>query len=371
MIMHIAYVVGIYPQPSETFIAREMEGLRARGHCIDVYSVFVPESGRAAEVTYGWTPASYLLLGKLFPHRARRALGARWGRLFRARGYDAVVAHFGSIPSTVALYAAGTEIPLFISLHARDIYASGEAMAAKLAQARRVLTCTRANQAYLLEHFPQAADRLTLLYHGLPAVWMDAPPTPRLRASSEPLRILAVGRFVPKKGFDILLAALGCLQQRGVPFSARIVGDGRRRTRLERQCRTLGLQHAVQWPGWQPEAALRDSYAWADIFCCPSVIAPDGDRDGLPNVLVEAMSTGLPAVGSELSGIPEAIEHEVSGLLVPPGRADLLADALARVADPALRARLGARADALVRERFRFQEGIALLERLLATGGRG
>jgi len=363
--MLIACVVGAYPQPSETFIAHEVEGLRARGHRVDLYSLFAPAAGPAAGITYGWTAPAERLLRKALPGLAARRLASRWRDDFRARKIQAVLAHFGSAPSTVALQAAGN-LPFFISLHARDIYVEAEALENKLARAAAVVTCTRSNLDYLRQQHPTHAGNIHLIYHGLPCSCLAASVPERPRAPGQPLRILAAGRFVQKKGFPVLLTACSLLKARGTPFSACIVGDGPLREGLISNCRMLGLEQYVEFPGWLPEERLRAEYARADVFCCPSIIAPDGDRDGLPNVLVEAMSTGLPAVGSNLSGIPEAIDDGETGLLVPPGNGAVLASALARCADPALRARLGAAAAARVRERFSFDRGLDQLEKLLS-----
>jgi len=364
--MRIACVTGVYPQASETFIAREVEGLRGRGHEIDLYSLFIPNSGPAAGVTYGWSAPAERLLRRALPGTAVTMLASRWGEDFRARGVQAVLAHFGSAPSTVALRAAG-DLPFFLSLHARDIYVEAEGLDNKLARAAAAVTCTRASLGYLCGQYPAHAGRIHLVYHGLPSAWLEAPVPERPRAPGEPLRILAAGRFVPKKGFLVLLTACALLKARGTPFTARIVGDGPLREGLISDCRVLGLEQYVEFPGWLPEERLRAEYARADLFCCPSVEAPDGDRDGLPNVLVEAMSTGLPAVGSNLSGIPEAIGHDETGLLVPPGNGIALANALTSCAEPVLRARLGAAAVARVSERFSFDRGLDQLEGLFSN----
>lgn len=364
--MRIACVVGTYPAASETFIAREVEGLRARGHQVELYSLFPPAGGPVDGVTYGWTAPAERLLRKALSKVAVNRLAARWGEQFRASGAQAVLAHFGSQPSTVALQAAG-DLPFFLSLHARDLYVEAERLEQKLARAAAVVTCTRANVEYLRTQYPRYAERIHLVYHGLPRPWLEAPVPRRKRARGEELRILAAGRFVGKKGFTVLLAACALLRQRGIPFSVCLVGDGPLAASLATDRRLFGLELFVDFPGWLSEEELREEYANADVFCCPSIITPEGDRDGLPNVLVEAMSTGLPAVGSAISGIPEAIEHEITGLLVPPGDVDALVDALARCADPALRPRLGANAARHVREHFNAERWLDELERLLLS----
>ncbi|MHB9133252.1 MAG: glycosyltransferase family 4 protein [Armatimonadota bacterium] len=363
--MRFAYIVGTYPQPSETFIAREMEGLRARGHQVDVFSLFQPPDGPLDGVAYGWTGLTGKVLHKAGGEGAIRMLGRRWRTMFAAQGIDAVVAHFGSLPSTVALEAAG-DLPLFISLHARDIYVEAEKMDEKLSRAAAVVTCTQANVEYLRTHFPTYSDKIHLIYHGLPRTWLDAPPPERQRTPDEPLRLLAVGRLVEKKGFVTLLQACAELQVCNVPFSLRIIGDGPFCNLLQNEIKRLSLDGSVSLPGWASQDAVRAAYAWADVFCCPSIITADGDRDGLPNVLVEAMSTGLPAIGTAISGIPEAIEDGVTGLLVPPDDVASLTAALTRYAvNPDLRATHGTAAAQCVRERFDRERWLDKLEALL------
>lgn len=359
--MQLAYVVGCYPQPSETFIAREIAGLRRRGHAVEVYSLFAPAGGGAAEVVYGWPTAATRALRRV---TGAGALARRWRARFAQA--DAVVAHFGSLPSTVALDAAG-DVPFFLSLHARDLYVEAERLEEKLAHARAVVTCTQANVDHLRATFPAQAEKVYLIYHGLPRAWLDTPLPDRAGDPAAPLRLLAVGRLVEKKGYHVLLAACARLAARGVPCHLRLVGDGPLRASLEASARQLGIDAQVAFAGWLAEDAVRAAYGAAELFCCPSILTPDGDRDGLPNVLVEAMATGLPAVGSALSGIPEAIDEGVTGLLAPPGDVDALADALARCADPRLRARMGKAAAARARARFDAERWLDRLEALLAA----
>lgn len=359
--MNLAYVLGTFPQASETFIAREIEGLRARGHRIDIFSLFAPVDGPQDGVAYGWRSAPARALRRF---GGTRALATRWQRAWRARSIQAVVAHFGSLPSTVALEAVG-ELPLVISLHARDIYVEAERLDDKLRTAVAAVTCTRANQLFLRTQYPAAAERIHLLYHGLPAAWCETPLPLRARTPDEPLRLLAAGRLVAKKGFAILLDACARLR---VPFVLRIAGEGPQRAALTAQCERLGCASRVTLLGWASPDQLRAAYAWADVFCCPSLPDADGDCDGLPNVVLEAMSTGLPVVGSAFSGIPEAVDNEISGLLTPPGAVDALAAALARCAEPQLRQTLGAAAATRVRTFFPAESWLERLEGIIRAG---
>jgi len=208
--MRLAYIVGAYPRASETFIAREIAGLRARGHALDIYSLFAPAEGPAEGVVYGWPNAAARLLRKV---TGAGALARRWRKALG--DYDAVVAHFGSLPSTVALEAVGDR-PLVLSLHARDLYVEAERLEEKIARAAVVVTCTAANAAFLRAAYPAQAAKMRLVYHGLPRAWLDAPVPDRRRAPGDPLRLVAVGRVVAKKGYGVLIDACARLQQAGV-----------------------------------------------------------------------------------------------------------------------------------------------------------
>ncbi len=189
-------------------------------------------------------------------------------------------------------------------------------------------------------------------------------------------RIVSVGRLVPKKGFDVLLRACGDLRRRGIPFELVLLGGGDLRDELLALAREQGITDQVRMLGSRPQTDVVEQLAEAEIFALSPVVLPDGDRDGIPNVLLEAMAAGVPVVATEVSGIPEVVTDGATGRLVPPQRPDLLADALEKLlADPAERARLGAAGQRLARERGAWSSAIepvlALLEGELGrpTGG--
>lgn len=361
--MRLAYVLGMYPQPSEMFIAREIAGLRTRGHLVTVFSLFSPAGESDPTTIYGWKTPLQRAWRKVAGHSAISALARDWRQQI-AGNYDAILAHFASIPSTVALQMAA-DLPLILSVHARDLYVEAECLAEKIARARAVVTCTQANIDYLCKMFPSFSERFHLLYHGLPQSWLTAPPPARIRQHGEPVRFLAAGRFVAKKGFAVLLDACAHLAQTGFSFKLRIIGDGPLQAELLRQRNSRHLQSLVSFEPWRDELAMRTAYAWADVFCCPSIIAEDGDRDGLPNVVVEAMSTALPIVAARVSGLPEAVEDGISGLLVPSGDPVALAKCLARQADPIMRKSYGEHSQRIVQEKFDGERSLGHLECLL------
>jgi glycosyltransferase involved in cell wall biosynthesis len=205
-------------------------------------------------------------------------------------------------------------------------------------------TCTEVNARHLRELARSKRD-VDLNYHGIDTRRFPPPPADERERDgadpAHPVRILAVGRAVDKKGFDDLLAALARIPP-DRHWRLTHIGGGPMLAALETTARRLGIAERVNWRGPQAQAAVLDAYRSADIFALPCRLGADGDRDGLPNVLLEAQSQKLACVSTRISGIPELIQHDVTGLLVEPRAIDALAAALSRlIADPELRRRLG------------------------------
>jgi glycosyltransferase involved in cell wall biosynthesis len=268
-------------------------------------------------------------------------------------------AHFAHGATTVTWLAAViTGVPFSFTGHAKDIYKESLNPAGllrrKLLAARFTVTCTEANREHLRALAPEAV--VHRVHHGLNAdlaqlLGVEAPARP----DPEPtLRVLAVGRLVRKKGFDVLVEACAELVRRGVPFEARIVGEpGDQSAPLAELVARRGLAERVRLLGPLGQDGLLAEYRAADVFCLPCRIVAGGDRDGIPNVLVEAMACGLPIVTTDVSGIPELVRDGDTGIVVPPDDPRALAAALVRVReDPAYARRLAATGARLVRERF-------------------
>jgi glycosyltransferase involved in cell wall biosynthesis len=266
-------------------------------------------------------------------------------------------AHFAHGTTTIAWRAAQIAgLPFSFTGHARDIYAPelnpNGLLRTKLLAARFAVTCTEANRRHLLEIAPEAG--VHRIYHGLNAevgaLLRDASPRTPPNGS---LRILGVGRLVAKKGFDVLVEACAELRRRGVPFEARIVGqDDDHGDAVRARIAALGLDGAVVLPGPTDQAGLCAAYRSSDVLCLPCRLLHN-DRDGIPNVLVEAMACGTPVVSTAVSAIPELVADGENGLLVAPEDPIALADALERLhADRLLAARLARAGEATVRERF-------------------
>ena len=182
-----------------------------------------------------------------------------------------------------------------------------------------------------------------------------------------PVRLLTVGRAVEKKGFDVLLDGLALLPD-NLHWTLTHIGGGGKLGRLEAQARDLGIAERVHWAGPRSQQDVLAAYRASHVFVLPCRIAGDGDRDGIPNVLIEAQSQGLACISSDISAVPELIRDRSTGLLVPPERPDELAKAIERLMiDPALRRELGARAQRHVRQTLDAEVGIAALSGLLTS----
>ena len=255
-------------------------------------------------------------------------------------------AHFLHTPASVARYAALLRgLTWSCSAHAKDIWTTPEwEKREKLDASAWITTCTEINARHL-RSLADSASRVDLNYHGIDTRRFPAPASARPardgRDAESAVALLAVGRAVDKKGFDDLLAALA-----RIPRDRHWQLDAHRRraaaARARGAARALGIADRIEWRGPQPQAAVLDAYRSADLFVLPCRVSDDGDRDGLPNVLLEAQSQKLACVSTRVSGIPELIDDGATGVLVPPRSPAALADALLRlIGDPALRRRLG------------------------------
>jgi glycosyltransferase involved in cell wall biosynthesis len=228
-------------------------------------------------------------------------------------------AHFLHTPASVARYAAALlGLPWSGSAHAKDIWTTPPwEKREKLAGCEWLVTCTRAN----LEHLAPLAPpgRVELVYHGLDATRFPPHRTPRRETdgSNAAVTVLSVGRLVEKKGTDVLLAALARLPA-GLHWKLVHVGNGPLLSNMQSLCRKLSLADRVEWRGALTQDEVLREYRAADLFALASRIARDGDRDGLPNVLVEAQSQGLACVASRISAVPELVSDGLTGVLVPP-----------------------------------------------------
>ena len=263
---------------------------------------------------------------------------------------DLIHAHWASYPSTAAMMLGRLlGKPFGFTCHAHDIFVHDHLLREKIESAAVPVTISRYNVAWLAaEVTPRARERMNVVHCGV-----DLPTWAFKEAGRQEALILTVGRLDPIKGFEILVDALAELKRQGRRFRCRVIGEGPLRRALEARVERQGLSELVELVGARSQAEVRAALSTATIFALPSLIAPGGDRDGIPVSLMEAMAAGVPVVSTRVSGIPELIEEEREGLLVPPGDSLALAGALARLLDDAaLRRRLATEARAKVEREF-------------------
>ena len=398
--MRVAFVLKGYPRLSETFIAQELAALERRGLEILIVSLRRPTDARRHAV-HDEIRAALLYLPEyllLEPFRVLRG----WLRSRRLPGYkrsravwfrdllrdptpnrirrfgQALVlaaelpadvtrlhAHFLHTPASVARYAALLRgLPWSGSAHAKDIWTTPEwEKREKLASCEWLVTCTAANREHLAALAPPG--RVELVYHGVDLTRFARQPSSR---DGEPVVILSVARLIEKKGVDVLLEALARISPQ-LQWKFVQVGDGPLKERLVQHARQLNIQQRVHWRGALTQDQLLIEYRSADVFALASRIASDGDRDGLPNVLMEAQSQGLACVATRVSAIPELVRDGQSGLLVEENDPDALARALeALIGNPARRRALGGAGQARVVETFALDANLEPLARKFGLG---
>jgi len=274
-------------------------------------------------------------------------------------------AHFATSPSLVAMFTHQlTGVPYSLTAHAKDIYVNRpDLIRAEIARAQAVVTCTDYNRRYLLSQFSSACDgKVRCIYHGLDLSQFKFRAqfkfqAPGARDTGPPL-ILSVARLVEKKGLSNLIAAAEILRRRGRSFRVEIIGNGPLRRALQARVSELALNDRVRLLGAQPQEAVHKAYHRASVFALPCVVTANGDRDGIPNVLLEAMASGVPVVATQVSGIPELIDAERDGLLVEPNSPEKLADAIDRLlTQPELGERLASAARSKIEARFSVEDG--------------
>ena len=398
----LAVVVKGYPRLSETFIAQELLALEARGFIFDIWSLREPYDDRTHPI-HDQIRAGRRYLPEYLHEAPLRVLGSllRSARLpgfwrtlrawvrdlardptrnrVRRFGQACVLAaelpretrflyaHFLHTPSSVARYAAGMRgIGWGASAHAKDIWTIPDwEKAEKLEDAAFAVTCTASGARHLRE---LGAGKTDLVYHGLDL--SRFPPPPGERAVSKTLRLLSVGRLVEKKGYDVLLLALAGLPDLDWHFTH--IGGGKLADRLRGEAEDLGIAARISWLGKRDQRDVVEALRQADLFVLPSKIAGDGDRDGLPNVLMEAASQKLPILSTAVSAIPEFITDGEHGTLVSPGDPAALADAILRLADdPSGRSQMAEAAFLRLTREFGMEAGIDLLSDRLRTALEG
>lgn len=378
--LRVGYVLKRYPRYSETFVVNEILAHERAGLQIDIFAL-----GAVAETHFQDQIAQVRAPVTRFPDKlrhpdalwqlvrqAQQRLPAFWDAArdttgldgddvaqaialaltVQERGIGHLHAHFGTVAAGVARAAARfAGITYSFTAHAKDIYFRYDEpihLDVKLRDAAWTVTVSDYNLEHLRRSYGADATRVVRLYNGVDLQrFRYADPLQR------PPEILAVGRLVDKKGLHVLIEAARLLQDRGVDFGCRIIGDGPEFGNLSAQIEHSGLGGRVRLEGPRPQAEVIEAMRAAALLAVPCVVSEDGNRDGLPTVLIEAMALGTPCVASDVTGIPELVRNDDTGLCVGEGDPDALADALERLlGDEALRLRLARAARAAVERDF-------------------
>ena len=401
---HVAVVLKGYPRLSETFIAQEILELERAGLDLTLVSLRHPtdtsrhpvHSEIKADVGYlpeylhqepmrvlkawwssrqlpGYRTALRTFLGDLKRDFTRNRVRRFGQALVMAHELPAttrwIYAHFIHTPASVAYYThIMKQIPWSISAHAKDIWTSPDwELEEKLDSAEWTVTCTRSGYEHLVAQ-SKRAETIHLVHHGVDLSRFSAEKSSGSQrdgsSDEDPVRLVTVGRAVEKKGLDTLIDALSMLPD-DLHWQWTHIGGGVLSDRLAAQIEKLGLTGKAHMLGAKPQQFVLQTYRDSDLFVLPCRVASDGDRDGLPNVLVEAQSQGLACISSPISGIVELITDQENGLLTPPDDARTLALAMESLArDPDRRNAMGSAGATKVRSDFDHRNEIKLLLQL-------
>lgn len=411
----IGYLLKTYPKLSETFILNEILELERQGVRLHLFSLRRPDDKQfhpgvsqvQADVTYiptllpsfSWNDARSLLLAHLqlfWQHPLRyistlwfhndRSEEKRWNEFWQGGylalkmqqlGIDYLHVHFANIPAATAEIAKRfCGVPFSITAHAKDIYLSDPAaLDRKFATAEFILTCTDFNRQYLAG-IANHNTPIHLAYHGLDlqrftldkldSHVIGLTNMPSQSSSASVPHLLSVGRFCEKKGFFYLLEACRWLKQQGHSFRCTIVGYGPLQPQIDRFIQEHHLTDIVHLAGKLTQDQLIKLYRQADLFVLPCIVTEDGDRDGIPNVLLEAMAMEIPVVSTRISGIAELIDSGRTGILVPQKDAMALAAAIEPLlVQPELRVQLGRAGCTTVRQSFALDRNVQQVKNLL------
>ncbi|MBT8369365.1 MAG: glycosyltransferase family 4 protein, partial [Deltaproteobacteria bacterium] len=370
-----------YPRISETFISNEIRLLEKIGFSIHLFSMrrprenFSHESVKKIRATVDYLPETLIKpLPRLLYHNLclvfkkpqayRAALKTAYRRFLRTRksatlkhllqagylvhrllpqsGVTHLHAHFAHSPTSVAMFTSQlTGLPFSFTAHAKDIYTSDpRQLGEKIKLGRFVITCTEYNRRYLFELSNKDTTPIHRIYHGIDTE-LFSDHNPKTVKCAPPFQILTIARLTAKKGLPTIYRALRLLRDQGIILKHTHIGGGEDREKILALIKNLGLTSETQLLGTQPHEVVLEHYKKADIFVLGCEVAPNGDRDGIPNVLLESMAVGVPVVVTNISGIPELVQDGKTGLMVLPGNPDKLAGSMLRMlTDVELRSRV-------------------------------
>lgn len=399
----IAHLAQGFPSLTMTFVYREVMALREMGVNIDTFSIWKPsrekvsrEARHLMDTTFYIFPLDwfkflkaqlYFLVtrpikyvstffyvltrpGMKFSHRRRTFFQFFYAIYMAAeikkRGIQHIHAHFALNAATVAMVIGRLlGITYSSTAHANDIFADPVLLEEKLKNAKFIITISEYNRQYLQQFV--SADKIYVVHYGLDL--NQFVPLSERTDGNVPL-IFSIGRLVEKKGFPYLIQACQILAERGYNFTCEIVGEGPQRNILQKMIADANLEGMVSLEGTVLQEDLMEYWRKATVFALPCVIGEDGDRDGMPNVLIEAMALQVPVVSTALVGIPEFIQSGYSGFLAPPGDAQALANLIGQLLDaPALRERMGRNARIAAEQTFDLQRNASQIKDIYKQNG--
>jgi glycosyltransferase involved in cell wall biosynthesis len=401
----IAYVMSRWPKLTETFILYEVLAVEALGQRVELFPLLQhrepvshPEALQLASRAHYQPFLSRAILASqlhAIRHRPRAYFGAlaalvrgtlgsanylfgglaifpkvvHMARQMEALGVRHVHCHFSNHPAAAGfLIHRLTGIPYSFVAHGSDLHVDRHMLDRKVTEAAFVVAISRDNLEEIVGEVGEwARTRVDVIHCGVDTARLR--PRREPRPAEAPFTILSIGTLHEVKGQQILVEACRLLRERGVALRCRLIGDGEDESLLREQIAAAGLDGIVSLDGRRTRDEVIAAIGDADLLVAPSVVARNGKREGIPVVLMEAMSCGLPVVASRLSGIPELVDHEIEGLLVPPGNAGALADAIERLHDDAgLRARMGAAARRRIEQEFDLATNArTILDRIAAS----
>jgi colanic acid/amylovoran biosynthesis glycosyltransferase len=389
--LEVAYILLRFPYLTETFVADEIVEARRQGLRVRIFSLLPPKKEPVHPVSQeltndvqyapaltSWTlwraqfyflwhsPLLYFhLLGRLAMQPYRRDVAALYFRrlviFFKSVSiaYDLkssdtalIHSHFAWLSGAAAMVASElTGIPFTVTAHAYDIYTSNDLLPVVARSAARVITISRYNREKILELCPDLVPAAIEVIHC--GIDLDLfLQTNGNHTGGQPLRILSVGSLIGKKGHAYLIQACKELQQRGLKYSCTIIGKGSDEEHLQQLIRDLGVEERVALAGARRRDEVLEAYRRSSVFVLAAVVTSDGDRDGIPVALMEAMAMGLPVISTPVSGIPELVRDEETGRLVPERDPVALAEAIISIAEEDSRRQFGANARTLVEQEF-------------------
>lgn len=389
----LAYILKGYPRISETFISNEILLLEKMGFTMRLFPMRQPResfchaSVKEIQAQVDYLPTELLLdfhrllrpniflatkKPKQFKETLRTAAeGVSKGKelatlkhllqagyltnnhLERDNNIAQLHGHFAHSPTSVTMFASLLSgIPFSFTAHAKDIYTSDkEKIRKKIAHAQFVVTCTRHNKEYLQTIAGNCPTPIHCIYHGIDLNLFRQ--TALRPVTHNPYKILTVARMTQKKGLPTIYKALARLQQKGIQFQHTLIGDGDDREKILALISSLGLEGQCRWIGTQTHEEVLVHFKASDLFVLGCEIAENGDRDGIPNVLVESLAMGVPALSPNVSAIPEILIDGKTGMTVPPSQPEYLEKAMLRMlTDEKLRRRLIAGGQQRVKENF-------------------